>query len=286
MNILKRAEQYQNAGFSRHIAYAKAYRDIAAIRTLAPLDEKTSVMPLEYDANAMAFLRPDQVPRFLGALTHPEIHPVKVFRFEQLTAIQNRVDTAKAYALATQNNSGPAGIVGGFNNKFYILDGHHRTIGRWLSGDDSVEMHFIDLNPLSNAMKSSKTAFCAEIQKMDFEKRLVYGFASVIEKDGQTVVDYHGDTIEEETLLKAAHDFIVNHRAAKVMHNGVQVGEFVESAFFSKDVQISLKMDLGFVGWWVCLKVTDETAWQQIKSGELKMFSIGGTAIRTVDNDE
>lgn len=122
-------------------------------RTLSRHDDKTSKVPFPHDQEALGKLRPDQTPRMLGALTHPDRLEPKEVPFDDLFAIQNRVDTDKVKSISEQEDDGPAGIVARFNNKNYILDGHHRIVGRWLRGDDSVEVRFINLNPLSNAMK-------------------------------------------------------------------------------------------------------------------------------------
>ena len=116
--------------------------------------------------------------------------------------------------------------------------------------------------------------------KRDDEKQLVYGWASVIEKGGEQLIDLHGEVIEEEDLLKAAHKFMTDFREGKVMHKGEQVGEVVESIVFTKDIQEALGIDLGMVGWFIGYQVHDPSVWKKVKSGELPMFSIGGTAVR------
>lgn len=126
-------------------------------------------------------------------------------------------------------------------------------------------------------------AFTAEITKSDEEKRIVYGWASVIEKAGKQVVDHQGDSISAHELTNAAHNFIKSSRMAKMMHEGDSVGEFVESMVFTTEVQKALGIDLGQVGWFVGMKVHDERVWKKVKDGGLKMFSIGGSAKR-IDN--
>ena len=100
--------------------------------------------------------------------------------------------------------------------------------------------------------------------------------AYVSEEDGQQVIDHSGDVIEPDELAKAAHDFILNYRKAKAMHNGAAIGEFVESIVFTKDVQAALGINLNKTGWFVGLKVHDDDVWKRFKSGEYAMFSIGG----------
>lgn len=118
------------------------------------------------------------------------------------------------------------------------------------------------------------------VYKSDDEQKMVYGYASVIEIDGKTLIDKHGDTISEEALVKAAHIFMSRYREGKEMHKGDQVGEVVESIVFTHDLQKALDIDLGCVGWFVGYKVHKEEVWEKVKKGELSMFSIGGRATR------
>lgn len=118
------------------------------------------------------------------------------------------------------------------------------------------------------------------VLKVDADKRLVWGWASVIENAGETVVDHQGDVIDEETLITAAHKFIADARKAKVMHDGDVIGEIVESLVFTKEIQKSLGIDVGKVGWFICMKVNDPDVWARVKDGELRAFSIGGVGER------
>ena len=127
--------------------------------------------------------------------------------------------------------------------------------------------------------------FSSEIVKMNDEQHLVYGWAYVAEEGNEQVVDHSGDVIEPDELAKAAHNFIMNYRKAKAMHNGSAVGEFVESLVFTKDVQAALGINLNKVGWFVGLKVHDEDVWKAFKSGEFPMFSIGGFGERVLEEE-
>jgi hypothetical protein len=124
------------------------------------------------------------------------------------------------------------------------------------------------------------------IAKLDDEARVAYGWFSVIEdEDGRAVVDGQGDVIDERTLTKAAHEFVVDARAGKVMHKGRRVADLVESIVFTKDVQGALGIDLGIVGWFGAMKFRDNSAWARVKSGELAAFSIGGLGRRVAVED-
>jgi len=121
----------------------------------------------------------------------------------------------------------------------------------------------------------------ADVIKLDEDQRLVYGWASVVEENGQAVVDKQGDVIRPEDLVEAAHGYMSDHRAAHEMHEGVNKGETVESMVFTHDVQKALGIDLGMVGWFICQKIHDDELWAKFKSGEISAFSIGGRGQRT-----
>lgn len=121
----------------------------------------------------------------------------------------------------------------------------------------------------------------ADLFKANDEERTVLGWASVIERDGEPIVDHQGDVIDEPTLVKAAHGFISNFRVGKAMHDGQPVSDAVESMVFTRDLQKALGIDLGMVGWLVKFKVNDDAVWKKVKSGELRSFSIGGSGERT-----
>jgi hypothetical protein len=122
--------------------------------------------------------------------------------------------------------------------------------------------------------------------KTDISKRMAYGWASVIEKDGEQVVDHEGDVISESELIKAAQDFMINYRQSKDLHllssqDGLgNVGEVVESIILTKDIQKALGIDLNQVGWFIGVKISDEGVLQKVKSGEYAAFSIGGSGVR------
>lgn len=116
----------------------------------------------------------------------------------------------------------------------------------------------------------------------DDEKRLVYGWASVIKEDGKEVVDVQGDMIDVDTIQKAAHDFMLNQRNVGNQHGtfGPHIGSVVESMVLTEDLQNKMGIDLGKSGWMICAKIADDKVWQDVKSGRLAAFSIGGTGVR------
>jgi len=121
----------------------------------------------------------------------------------------------------------------------------------------------------------------ADIIKANNDQQIVYGWASIVEKDGKEVIDTEGDVIGIDDLEEAALSYVMKSRVASINHTGDKVGSLVESIVFTKEKQQSLGIDLGKVGWWVGYKISDSAVWERVKSGELSSFSIGGSAIRT-----
>lgn len=119
------------------------------------------------------------------------------------------------------------------------------------------------------------------IFKLDEEKRLVWGWASVVTEGGESVVDRQGDVIEVDELQRAVHKFMTDYRVGGNMHDELGIGTVVESIVLTKQVQDALGIDLGREGWFVGLKVDNDAVWKRVKSGELRAFSIGGSGTRT-----
>lgn len=118
------------------------------------------------------------------------------------------------------------------------------------------------------------------IVKIDVEKRMVWGWASVVTKGGVPVVDIQDDIIEMDELEKAAWDFMESSRMGAERHTIMSVGTVVDSIVFSAPVQKALGIDLGKEGWFVGVHFDNDSTWDKVKKGELKMFSIGGAAER------
>lgn len=119
-----------------------------------------------------------------------------------------------------------------------------------------------------------------KVSKSDGDQGLIFGWASVVEKDGALIIDKQGDAILPEDLEKAAYDFVLNARNHGEMHSLIGTGKCVESMMFTKEKQAALGIDLKKVGWWVGFQVTDPQTKAAIKRGELPEFSIGGSGRR------
>ena len=127
------------------------------------------------------------------------------------------------------------------------------------------------------------------VQKVDEEKKLVFGWASVsVTVDGQEVLDLQEDMIDPETLEEAAYKFAELYRDGGEMHERTGVAVMIESVILTAEKQAAIGIPAGTlpVGWWLGFRVTDDDVWEKVKSGEYNMFSIGGTAIREEIEDD
>ncbi len=119
-----------------------------------------------------------------------------------------------------------------------------------------------------------------KIKKINEDERLVFGWFSVVEKEGKLIKDSQGDYIEPEQLEKAVYSYVLDARIAGDSHIRKGVGQLVESIVFTKEKQEALGIDVGCVGWWGGFHIDDDEVWNKIKKGEYPMFSIGGTGQR------
>ncbi len=123
------------------------------------------------------------------------------------------------------------------------------------------------------------------ITKTSEDQQIVFGWANVaIRKDGTVVEDLQDDIIEPEELEKAAYEYVLNFRDAGEKHDpGLrQKGKLVESVVFTKEkiAAMGLPENSVPVGWWVGYKIADRAAWEKIKSGEYRSFSVEGRGER------
>lgn len=110
----------------------------------------------------------------------------------------------------------------------------------------------------------------------------VRGWLSVThDENGKQVVDGADDRISIVELTKAAHRFVSStSRSGRVMHNGVDVGEFVESVIIDDDFAKAVGMTSKKRGWWGNFHVLDADIRKQAAAGKFKGFSIGGRGLR------
>lgn len=117
------------------------------------------------------------------------------------------------------------------------------------------------------------------ILKVDAELGLVFGFAIVCKQDGEPYFDLQDDHIPEDSMLKAATNFMEHSRAAKEMHAGDRVGDIVFAFPLTTDIAKSLQIETKMTGLLIAMKPSDPEVLRKFKDGELTGFSIGGRRI-------
>jgi hypothetical protein len=122
-----------------------------------------------------------------------------------------------------------------------------------------------------------------EVAKVDSHRRQVFGWASVVQKNGETVTDLQGDEIDAEELEQAVYAFVAEWAGAGVgdMHEGDAVGKVIESAVFTEDKVAKLGLPDDLVGrWWYGVQIDDPDLFAKVMTGERAAFSIQGSGVR------
>lgn len=133
--------------------------------------------------------------------------------------------------------------------------------------------------------KSASDDKSFNIFKTDEDKRLVFGWASIaLTVDGEQLEDRQQDMIDPEDLEEAAYEYVLNFRDTGEEHipSMRKKGKLVESCVLTAEKQKAMGIPEGTVpvGWWIGFKISDDDAWNRVKSGHYKMFSIEGKANR------
>ena len=176
----------------------------------------------------------------------------------------------------------------------YILLDHNWTAKAADGGDGIVlDQETNDLNDAAfkewlernNIPTEETTEKSFSIYKTDDEKRLVFGWASVsITADGEQLEDRQHDMIDPEDLEEAVYEYVLNFRDTGELHNPKlrKKGKLVESCVFTVEKQKAMGIPEGTlpIGWWIGFKIEDDEAWEKVKNGTYRMFSIEGKANR------
>ena len=129
-------------------------------------------------------------------------------------------------------------------------------------------------------MTKTEVQIEGQIVKQLDEERLAFGWAYVATVKGEVSLDHSGEFIRADQLAKAATNFMLSMRTAKRMHSGESIGEVIHSMPLTNDVAKALGIQSDREGWIIAIKVHDEQVWQDVKSGKLAAFSIGGRALK------
>lgn len=260
-------------------------------RDLQPHDAETAKSPFLYDPNALASLRPDQVPRFFGALTDSDKLPDDEVDLADLHAMQDRVDPKKVQAIADAGDKGgKLPVVVRHNGKHYIADGHHRLAAAWLNGEDSAQVKIKDLEPVSNSLKRAggdddKLNF--RIAKVDDSLGMVFGWAIICKVKGEDYYDLNVDQdgphagkrvpehIPEPVMAKAAAGLAKAGAHGNEMHDGPDVGTYVFMFPLTTDIAKAMGIQTEKTGLMVAYSAP-EPVLQKFRDGTYTGFSIEG----------
>ena len=148
---------------------------------------------------------------------------------------------------------------------------------------DSSQTRIIKADTEVIQMEKSDEIF--SVYKTDDDKRLVFGWASVsITVDGEQIEDRQQDMIDPEDLEAAAYEYVLKFRDTGEEHISTmrKKGKLVESCVFTAEKQKAMGIPEGIlpIGWWIGFKIEDDAAWEKVKNGTYKMFSIEGKAHR------
>lgn len=136
--------------------------------------------------------------------------------------------------------------------------------------------------------KSAGIEFECEFSKVAEDKHQVFGWASIMNRDGKPVVDRQGDWIAVEEIEKSAYDYVVKsrtggneHRRSEDREVPFQVSDMIESFVVTPEKREAMSLgDDVPDGWWVGFKVNDEDTWDDVKSGKVTGFSVHGKGKR------
>lgn len=168
---------------------------------------------------------------------------------------------------------------------------HRNTKGLEITDEEILEAER-EIEKAFNPDDPDTDEFSAEfeISKVDGDKRLAFGWASIGQTpDGKLVSDRQGDEIHSaDEIEKSAYDFVVDCRDSGEMHVRKGVGTMVESFVSTPEKCAAMGIPEGTLptGWWVGFRVTDDEVWKSVKEGKYKMFSVHGRGKREEITDD
>lgn len=248
--------------------------------TLKPHKDGGAHVPFPYDPQALDKIDPKHVRMFYSALTDQEALPTRRVGIRSLVATQPRVSPDK---VADMQHSGYSKLPVVMRNdgKNYLIEGHHRAAASLLDGESAIDVKYVRLAGADETLKD-EFGVTFRVAKADEDRQQIFGWASVVLKDGQLVIDKQGDMIMPETLEDAAYDFLLSDGKHGHMHKLIGTGRPIESMVFTLEKQKALDIVVKdqdghqIVGWWLGFQVDDPNVWAMHKRGELPDFSIGG----------
>lgn len=128
----------------------------------------------------------------------------------------------------------------------------------------------------------------AKVAKVYEGLGLIIGFGIICSVDGDPYFDLQGDHIPDDSMLKAATDFMLHSRVAKEMHSDKEVGKVVFAWPLTADIAKAMGIKAKVTGLMIAVKSEDDSLVGKFADGTYTGFSIGGVRIEDeeVPNDE
>lgn len=269
---------------------------------LRPHADGGAYSPFPFDPNAMSGLHPEQMRRFLGAMTNQDEQEDRTVPLSSLVALQPRVDPGKIESMVQTLVNGvihkvdlKKPLVVRFNGKNYLADGHHRAAAHYVNGAKSIDCKFCNLRgddeEMNKAWELAVPVF--KVEEIDgLTGKMVFGIGSLVSEGGRLVIDKQGDMITPQELEQAFYGYMLDSRQHGEMHKFVGTGRCIAGYVISavhKEALLKAGYRLSFtklatgeeceglIAGWV---IDDADTLEKIKSGQLPELSIGGTGIR------
>lgn len=119
-----------------------------------------------------------------------------------------------------------------------------------------------------------------KVIKVDDSLGIVYGFAIICKENGQDYVDLQGDHIPENSMTKAAADFMINSRKSRTMHEEEDTGDIVFAFPLTSDIASAFGITTNKTGLMIGMKPNDPEILKGYKDGKYTGFSIGGERVK------
>lgn len=126
-----------------------------------------------------------------------------------------------------------------------------------------------------------------QICKADDEMGLVFGWAIVCKDENGDYVDRQGDFIPQESMLRAAADFMKNSAAVASMHDASTIKKGLVRFCFplTDEVAKAFNIECPIRGLMFAAEAPDDDILSKVKNGERPAFSIGGFRVAQEEID-
>jgi hypothetical protein len=159
------------------------------------------------------------------------------------------------------------------------VDGDHYSVP--YATDAQGEIAFDAASAVEVEQSWSEVTKTVVIEKTDPDRQLAFGWAYVMTKDGQQVVDHSGEFVDQIAVIEdAAYAFNLDYREGDEAHTEEVKAQLVESLVVTPEKleKLGLAPDALPTGWWTGWHIPDPEMFAKVKDGTYPMLSIGGFA--------